>query len=302
MAGARFPWSSSTLFACALVVACKADPEPQDDSVGEATGTDTNTGTSDGTDTATDTATDTDSGTGSTSGTGGGECTFWIEGDCMDPDLKCMPWSEKPDRIPDEARCCELDPDPVSFGDRCNVKDYDGSCLDNCPANALCVIDEFDGLDGYCQAFCEPGNPEGCPPNEICKAFFEMIESVVTVPVCMARCDPLLQDCASFGRPGWSCLPEGASSPSFLCMPPVPNPRLEGEPCLLQNDCSVGLSCIPVSSIDQQLYTACDNAFFCCSPYCDVSEANTCGGTHVCVDLESDVPGLENVGICALPA
>ncbi len=296
MASERFPWSSglNALVVCTLVIACKADPEPDGDSVGD--------GSSDG---SSDTAesTDTSAGTTTTSdSSASGECVFWLEDNCMDPDLKCMPWSEKPDRIPDEARCCELDPNPVSFGDRCTVKDYDGSCLDDCPANALCVIDEFDGLQGYCQAFCEPGNPDACPPNEICKAFFEMIEAVETVPVCMARCDPLLQDCESFGRPGWSCLPEGASSPSFLCMPPVPNPKFEGEPCLLQNDCAVGLSCVPASAVDQVFYSACSSAFFCCTPYCDLSEPNSCAGTNVCVDLESDIPGFENVGVCALPA
>jgi hypothetical protein len=297
----RTSWSSamSVLFACSLAAGCKGDPGESDDELAadteSGTGTDSGTETGEGSETSMDT---TDEGEGE----GDGECTLWVENDCMDPNLKCMPWSAEPDRIPDEVRCCPLDPNPVSFGDRCNVQDYDGSCIDNCPADALCVIDNADGLEGYCQEYCEPGNPDACPPNEICKAFFEMIESVETVPVCMSRCDPLLQDCESFGRPGWSCLPEGATAPDFLCMPPPENPKLEGQPCLLQNDCEVGLSCIPASSIDPVYYTGCDNAIFCCSLYCDLTEPNICGGNMVCIDLESDVPGLENVGICALPA
>ncbi|NVB42937.1 hypothetical protein G6O69_34265 [Pseudenhygromyxa sp. WMMC2535] len=302
----RLTWSSGLTATVALLsalsLACKGDTSADDDTsdAGTTTG-------EEGEEEATEESAGDESDTSDSSDVGddgpttGGECTFWVPDDCNDPNLKCMPWSEKADRIPDEARCCSLDPSPVSLGERCEVEDYDGSCLDNCPEDSLCVIDDVDGLEGFCQTYCEPGNSDSCPPNEICKAFFEMIEAAETVPVCMARCDPLLQDCESYGRPGWSCLPEGSLSPSFLCMPPAEDPSLEGQSCLLQNDCEVGLTCIPASSVDQEYYPECGSAIFCCSRYCDLTEPNICGGSHICVDLESDVPGLENVGICALP-
>jgi hypothetical protein len=227
----------------------------------------------------------------------GGKCQLWLDGDCGDPNQKCMPWSELPDRIPDSTKCCPLDSSPVSLGERCNATDYDGSCLDNCPSNTMCVIDRLSELEGYCQTFCEPGNPNSCGPNEICKSFFEMIESAETVPLCMSRCDPLLQDCASKGRPGWSCLPEGALSPSFLCMPPTESPKKEFESCLLANDCEVGLACVPASEV-----LGCNGLFNCCTQFCDLSDPMAvCTMGNECLDLESDVPGLEHVGVCADP-
>lgn len=227
----------------------------------------------------------------------GGECQVWVPDDCNSPDLKCMPWSEKPDRIPDESRCCDLSDSPVSLGDPCTVQEYDGSCLDDCPAGTMCVVDDIDELSGYCQVFCDINDDSACELTEICKPFFEMIEAAETVPLCMAACDPLLQDCESKGRPGWSCLPEGANAPSFLCMPPFTNtPKLEYDSCLLANDCAVGLACVPASEV-----IGCEDSFFCCSRYCDLSEPDACEMGNECIDLESSVPGLEHVGICGNP-
>ena len=292
MQRAHNPWIHALLSSALLAIAaggCKSDDGGTDEVASEeSSSTDADTGSDTGT--SDDTTTEVDP-------TNGGECQFGVANDCMDPDLKCMPWSEKPDRIPDEARCCPLDPSPVSLGDRCHVKEYDGSCLDDCPAGTMCVIDLLDGLEGYCQEFCDPGVVDGCSAHEICKPFFELIEAAETVPLCMARCDPLLQDCADKGRPGWSCLPEGALSPSFLCMPPSGStPKLEYEGCLLQNDCAVGLACVPATEV-----VGCDGLFNCCTRYCDASEANTCTMGNECINLESDVPGLENVGVCADP-
>jgi hypothetical protein len=288
--------SSSILLGAALVLGACGTPSAEgngdDNDSNNATESngdgDPTTGTGDGDPT-------TGTGDGDSDPTGG-ECQLWVEDDCMNPALKCMPWSELPDRIPDSTRCCPIAGETVSLGDRCTVYDYDGSCLDNCPLGTMCVVDKIDELEGYCQPFCDAGSPDGCPANEICKPFFEMIESAQTVPLCMARCDPLLQDCASFGRPGWSCLPEGALAPSFLCMPPSESPKMEYDSCLLANDCAVGLACVPAAAV-----LGCTGLFNCCTQFCDLSDPDVCTMGNDCVDLESDVPGLEHVGVCADP-
>jgi hypothetical protein len=280
----------------ALLCAC-AGPSSDDDNVGDDTDT---AGDGDGDPSGDGDPTTTTSGDGDGDGDPdptGGACTLWVEDDCMDPKLKCMPWSEQPDRIPDTTKCCDLDGSPVSLGDRCNTIDYDGSCLDNCPVDTMCVIDQLDALEGYCQTFCSVDDPSSCPPTEVCKPFFELIETAETVPLCMSRCDPLVQDCESKGRPGWSCLPEGALSPSFLCMPPIEAPKQEYAGCLLANDCEVGLACVPASEV-----LGCSSLFNCCTQYCDTSDpVNPCTMGNECVNLDSDVPGLENVGVCADP-
>ena len=239
---------------------------------------------------------DGDSGDGDGDPTGG-SCQLWIPEDCADPKLKCMPWSEQPDGVADTTRCCSLDATAVSLGERCEVIDYDGSCLDNCPLGTMCVVDASTDLEGYCQVFCDSSNPDSCVPEEVCKPFFEMLTGAQIVPLCMSRCDPLLQDCQSKGRPGWTCLPEGALSPSFLCMPPAESPKAEYEPCFLANSCAIGLACVPASEV-----LGCTGLFSCCTRYCDLSDPESgCTMGNECVDLESDVPGLENVGICATP-
>lgn len=286
--------SIASVFIALGLVACSepsSDGEGSDDNASETENGDGDTGDGDG-----DTG-DGDTGDGDGDDDTGGSCQLWLEDDCIDPGLKCMPWSEQPDRIPDATKCCAVDSNPVSLGERCIAYDYDGSCLDNCPTGSMCVIDSLGELEGYCQTFCDAGDPDSCPPTEICKPFFEMIEAAETVPLCMARCDPLLQDCAGKGRPGWSCLPEGALSPSFLCMPPTESPKQEFESCLLANDCAVGLACVPASEV-----LGCTGLFACCTQYCDLSDPMTnCTMGNECVDLESDVPGLENVGVCADP-
>ena len=216
----------------------------------------------------------------------------------MNEDLKCMPWSADPDRIPDELRCCDIVEFPKLLGETCNVLEYDGSCLDDCEAGTMCVIDKLDSLEGYCQSFCDSGNAESCPNTEVCKPFFEMFEDTPTVPLCMSKCHPLEQNCEELGRPGWTCLPEGATAPSFLCMPPTQNlPKQEYETCLLANDCQIGLACVPKSEV-----VGCDSALLnCCTRYCDTSEPDPCTGGNECVNMEAEEPGLENVGICVDP-
>jgi hypothetical protein len=228
-----------------------------------------------------------------------GECIPWMQ-DCPDDLDKCMPWSLEDDRLPDEYRCCPVASSTAAIGDLCEIDDYDGSCRDNCEKGAVCILDRPDVLTGYCHEFCNTTTAE-CGLDEFCKSFFEVIETVPNVPVCMKTCDPLVQDCA---RPDWSCLPDNLSTAGrsgFICTPPPPStPSGVAQPCTLGNDCEIGLLCITGDRVP-----GCETAS-CCTAFCsndDKEYGNDSCSTGIagteCVDWESPDPRWQDVGVCA---
>jgi len=232
----------------------------------------------------------------------GAECLL-EDNDCTDPAQKCMPWSENADRVPDAARCCPLQDTPDLVGERCAVEEYDGSCLDSCDENMMCLVDNPKGLEGLCRGFCDPAMPTCNEGQGTCKSFFELVPGALTVPLCMDRCDPVLQDCS----PGsWHCIPDSptpAGQSGFICVPPPPQePLAIFEPCGLANDCEQGLVCILASRLPAG---SCDGAT-CCSSYCDLPEGNApCQAIDPgleCVDWMSPEPTWADVGVCAVPS
>lgn len=269
---------------CCLLSACGTDTAADESGSGASSDTSTTPGDS----------TTTGAETGDTSN--GGECILWEENDCSNPQEKCMPYSLEDDRIPDTNRCCPLDPNPLEVGDPCQIANYDGSCLDDCNNGMMCVLDNEAQLTGLCHPFCNPDDSSSCANDEVCKPFFEMLESAATVPLCMAKCDPLAQDCDAQGRGGWSCLPESLGDPEFLCTPPPPVPKKLYDACVLGNDCEAGLVCVPSETVD-----GCGPFIFCCSEFCDLSQPDTCTNGNSCLSTGATEPGNENVGICGIP-
>jgi hypothetical protein len=230
----------------------------------------------------------------------GGQCIL-EENDCTDPAQKCMPWSENADRIPDESRCCPLQDNPDLEGERCTVTEYDGSCIDSCDENTMCLVDNPEGLEGYCRSFCDPSSPTCDGGDGTCKSFFELVPGALTVPLCMDKCDPLLQDCSPSS---WHCIPDfptPSGQSDFICVPPPPDEPLGVfEACGLANDCEQGYVCVSGDRIPN-----CDS-LACCTAYCSLSEGDgpcqDISADLVCVDWQAPDPGLGDVGVCALPA
>ncbi len=230
----------------------------------------------------------------------GAECLL-EENDCSEPTQKCMPWSEDADRIPDTARCCPLRDSPDLDGEACTVDEYDGSCVDTCEEGTMCVVDNAEGLAGLCRAFCDPATVDCNGGDGTCKPFFELVPGSITVPLCMDKCDPLLQDCSP---PGWFCIPDSptpAGQSGFICVPPTPEmPDSLFDPCGLANDCEQGLACVPGSRVP-----GC-TAISCCTAYCSLSEGNgpcqNLDSEIECVDWMSPEPRWNDVGVCALPS
>lgn len=238
-----------------------------------------------------------DSGSSTTMDQPQGECVLWAD-ECG-PDQKCMPWSLEDDQIPDEIRCCAAPDEPDLVGEPCTMQEYNGSCLDSCERGALCVLDDPEGLTGQCRKYCQPGGDD-CQPDETCKTFYELLEDVPTVPLCMEQCDPLVQDCSV---PNWRCIPDSptqAGQSGFICVSPPPgDPYGVGEPCALANQCESGLVCVTADRLQNCPFTS------CCTAYCSLSEGDgPCMAIDPdlrCIDWMSPDPTWEDVGVCALP-
>lgn len=228
-----------------------------------------------------------------------GECVLW-GADCSEESQKCMPWSLEDDRTPDESRCCPVEDNPDLVGEPCTVQDYDGSCVDSCEEGSMCVIDRPDTLEGVCRRFCDPGELSSCPDSQTCKTFFEILPTVLNVPMCMDKCDPLLQDCM---QSGWHCIPDSptpAGQSGFICVPPPPEePKQIFDGCGLANDCEAGLICLTANRVPDC------TGIFCCSAYCSISEGDApCQALDPnmeCVDWMATDPRWEDVGACAIP-
>ena len=227
-----------------------------------------------------------------------GECLVWETEACGDGQ-KCMPWSDNPDRIPDAYRCCPAQGTGV-VDDSCTISEYDGSCLDSCENGTMCVLDDPDNLGGVCRPFCNPSAPD-CSPDDTCKAFFEALPAVPNVPLCMPKCNPLLQNCA---QGTWNCIPDSptpSGQSGFICVPPPPgNEKQLFDACALANDCAPGLVCLTQDRVPGCTFSS------CCSAFCDLSAGDAdCRALHpdmVCIDWMSPSPEWSDVGACGIPA
>lgn len=284
--------------AFALVVACSSSGSGDDageTGAGTTTGRDGGTtgGEDDGSTGGTTGGEETDGGTG----VGEGSQCDMIAQDCRSDTLKCNPWSEDADRLPDEARCCALDPNPALIGERCTIQDYDGSCLDDCEKGSFCLLDDEESLQGYCHRLCDPMG-DSCEPNQICQVFFTSFGRVLDVPLCMDHCDPLLQDCDA---QNWNCHPDNPTDQGqsgFICLPPPPQTTAPLEQCSLSNDCEGGSVCVPGDRVP-----GCRSPY-CCTLYCSLSEPDNCAEldpSATCVDWMSPDPRWDDVGACGLP-
>jgi len=223
-----------------------------------------------------------------------GECSLF-EQDCPN-DESCQPWSDAPDLVPDDIRCCpNLGGGSLGLhGEPCQVEDYFGSCVDDCSPGHMCFDIDNDGT-GICQKFCggTPSNPV-CEIDESCFIYF------AGVPFCFNKCDPLVQDCVD----GEGCYPdeEAPGGTGFSCLPTVGAGKL-GDPCWLLSNCEPGLLCISPDAIPD-----CPDFAGCCSAICDTSQPDTCDdivpGTE-CVNwyYAGQTPpsaALQDVGACII--
>lgn len=293
--------------ACAVVaVGCGDDKMVTTESGTETTGTGSTTDT-DTTTTGTDTTptttqpTSTDPTTTGDPMTTDGTTTMMMGGGMCDPSLqdcddgeKCIAYDspEGPDAYWDGNQCVPEPMNPAAEGDSCNINMGESvfSGLDNCAEGTMCFNFDFStGQDGVCTAFCGEGST--CDGDEICLENANM----GVLPLCLKTCDPLVQDCAN----NHACYGD-ESLDQFFCARPDPGSETgtDGSPCQFTNACIAGFACV-----DGSVLEGCDGADYCCTPYCTVGDDTPCAPTEDCVPFypENAPPGLENVGLCAIP-
>jgi len=217
-------------------------------------------------------------------------CSLW-NNDCP-AGQKCNLSSNEDDGHWTTSKCVPLDPDPSDTAEACTVQDNPSSGLDNCGVSAVCLVQDSEALEGYCQPLCvgSESDPTCEDPARNC------VFSTSGPGLCIRHCDPLDPDTCPTGE---GCYPE-THLPQ--CLPDVsePNRGAAFETCGVSNSCDPGQLCANASSIG-----ACqDGDERCCTPWCDLA-APACPDPTTClpVYIEGAAPvGFETVGFCGQEA
>jgi hypothetical protein len=204
--------------------------------------------------------------------------------DCPEGE-KCVPYASGVDTW-DGNKCVPVTGDGQP-GDTCTS----GGAVagtDNCGAESICwdVKDVEGELLGVCTPFCG-----GTADNPICEPLTScVIANEGSITLCIATCDPLLQDCAE----GLGCFWAVEDFNCVFTTDEIPT----GEPCGYINDCSPGNLCADAATLP-----SC-NGSACCAPYCDLSSPSCSIAETECVTFFEEglaPPGYEDVGVCILP-
>ncbi|RMG98163.1 MAG: ribulose phosphate epimerase [Deltaproteobacteria bacterium] len=215
--------------------------------------------------------------------------------DCPEGE-KCTAYStdgDGPPAAPWNANKCVPVMGMGQAGDSCDIEGGKYTGVDDCDVGLICLQTDDDGKGGACVAFCEPGMT--CEdPNAECAVYNDG-----SLPICLVTCDPLLQDCPQ----GQGCY-AAAGGGAFICFKfsGMAGEGLQGDECNYVNACSPGTACLAPESV-----SGCGAQGGCCSPYCDLTDPNAdagCQQGEMCVswfEMGMAPPGLEDVGVCAIP-
>jgi hypothetical protein len=160
---------------------------------------------------------------------------------------------------------------------------------------------------GTCVAFCEGSleAPSCAVATQACIISYQGV-----LPLCIERCNPVLQDCARGSAcyvwdPSCDpspCVPLGTDA-STLCLLMSQNEGHYGEPCSSHTTCIAGTLCAPASAVP-----GCQGSPGCCTDFCDLASPEPyCSGAEsgqICVPLYQPgaaPEGFEDVGACMVP-
>lgn len=204
-------------------------------------------------------------------------CDVWAQ-TCPGDD-KCMPRATADSAVWNATRCSPVSGTPSQVGDACVVEGSAVSGIDSCDVSLVCLFVDPETNVGTCVANCtgSEADPDCDDPDDVCTIVFDGV-----IISCLPRCDPLLQDCPQNG----ACYPY---EDGFICGDTI-DPVLQiGEVCEYPWDCIAGSFCVSA-----ELLPICP-APGCCTRYCDVSDAQSCGPNQICMPLFRGA----SVGYCA---
>jgi hypothetical protein len=209
---------------------------------------------------------------------------------------KCMPWANDGGSAWNSTRCSPIADGAGQEGDACTVAQNHASGIDDCGLGLMCWDVDETGT-GYCENMCT-GSPENAiceDPHEVCPLSADGL-----ILLCKDTCDPLAQDCPDAQdvcypyRETWICAPDASGELG-----------LYGDPCEYISACDEGNVCLGAAAFGD-----CAGAVGCCSALCNVNEE---AANAMCAALDPAQscipwyqpglapPGLESVGVCALP-
>ncbi len=220
----------------------------------------------------------------------GGNCDVFAQ-DCLEGE-KCAAFIDDGGGAWNSTKCVPAGGEGTP-GDPCVTEGGGGSGLDDCQKGSMCWDVDTEGK-GVCAELC--GGSEAAPTCSDEASFDCVVVNEGVLNLCLANCDPLIQDCASDDL----CVPV---ADSFVCAPDASaDAGKVFDPCEFINVCDKGLYCLA-----PQYASECDaNAGGCCLPFCDLADMNaTCPGAgQTCTpwfDEGAAPPEYVNVGICIIP-
>jgi len=218
-----------------------------------------------------------------------GDCDNWTQ-DCPEGQ-KCSAWISDGGDAWNSVRCVEvIGEDRV--GDECRTESV-ASGQDSCEKGAMCWAVNAEGI-GTCVALCT-GSPEApvCGGDITCT-----IANEGAINLCLANCDPLLQDCLADGE---ACYPVAGS---FTCAPDASGEEGQAnDPCEFINVCDKGLMCADTAFVG----AGCDPASKgCCTPFCEFPGGPCPNPDQSCVQYYDPAnppfPNAEDIGVCGIPS
>lgn len=222
-----------------------------------------------------------------------GQCDPWTQ-DCPE-EQKCAAWANDGSNAWNSTHCVPIQPNPVAAGEPCTAEGGGLSGIDTCQEGAMCWDIDPETGTGVCVALCtgSPDAPSCADPNASCTVSNEGV-----LNLCLAKCDPLLQDCQD---PGDACLPNPVNPEHFICVFDASGETGKAfDVCEYGNACDPGLLCAT-----PELATECDaQAVGCCLPFCDTTAPSCPGAGQECLawyEANTAPPGYENIGLCGLP-